>query len=114
MYISYPHTAAIFEKLAECYWQESLYEQKRENGKIHFGAIADCLRYRCEKSGIKRRTIHDIRRTVNSEMRTSGVSSVVAASLLGHTEKVNRKNYTYDLSSIDKKKEIVSNLYKAM
>lgn len=47
-------------------------------------------------------------------MRTSGVSSVVAASLLGHTEKVNRKNYTYDLSSIDKKKEIVSNLYKAM
>lgn len=85
-----------------------------ENGKIHFGAIADCLRYRCKKSGIKRRTIHDIRRTVNSEMRTSGVSSVVAASLLGHTEKVNRKNYTYDLSSIDKKKEIVSNLYKAM
>lgn len=28
--ISYPHTAAILEKLAECYWQESLYEQKRE------------------------------------------------------------------------------------
>ena len=30
LHISYPHTAAILEKLAECYWQESLYEQKRE------------------------------------------------------------------------------------
>lgn len=28
--ISYPHTAAILEKLAEYYWQESLYEQKWE------------------------------------------------------------------------------------
>lgn len=30
LHISYPHTAAILEKLAKCYWQESLYEQKRE------------------------------------------------------------------------------------
>ena len=30
LHISYPHTAAILEKLAECYWKESLYEQKRE------------------------------------------------------------------------------------
>ncbi len=28
--VSYPHTAAILEKLSECYKEESLYEQKRE------------------------------------------------------------------------------------
>ena len=28
--IAYPHTAAVLEKLADSYWQESLYEQKRE------------------------------------------------------------------------------------
>ena len=28
--ISYPYTAAILEKLADCYQQESLYEQKSE------------------------------------------------------------------------------------
>lgn len=30
LHISYPHTTAILEKLAECYWRESSYEQKRE------------------------------------------------------------------------------------
>ena len=28
--LSYPHTAAVLEKLSDCYRQESLYEQKSE------------------------------------------------------------------------------------
>ena len=28
--LSYPRTAAVLEKLSDCYWQESLYEQKSE------------------------------------------------------------------------------------
>jgi len=30
MRITHPQTAAILDKLADSYWQESLYEQKRE------------------------------------------------------------------------------------
>ncbi len=39
------------------------------------------------------------------------MSSVVAASLLGHTEQVNDRNYTYDTSNMEYKHEIVSNIY---
>lgn len=40
-------------------------------------------------------------------MRCNGVSITAAASLLGHTEKVNVENYTYDILSIEEKKKIV-------
>lgn len=82
-----------------------------QNGKIHSTAIDHCLRYRCKKIGIPEKSIHAIRRTLNSALKTAGVSSVVAASLLGHTEQVNDRNYTYDTSNMEYKHEIVSNLY---
>ncbi len=36
-----------------------------------------------------------------------GVSVTVAASLLGHTEEVNTNNYTYDVTSLETKKNFV-------
>lgn len=56
-------------------------------------------------TGIK--SIHAIRRTVNSRMKHNGVSSTIASSLLGHTERVNEQNYTYDLSELAEKREII-------
>lgn len=82
-----------------------------QDGKIHSTSIDHCLRYRCNKLGIPEKSIHAIRRTLNSTLRTAGVSSVVAASLLGHTEEVNEQNYTYDVSEMEYKHDIVSNLY---
>ena len=81
------------------------------NGKIHSASIDHCLRYRCKKLCIPEKSIHAIRRTLNSTLKTAGVSSVVAASLLGHTEEVNNQNYTYDVSEMEYKHDIVSNLY---
>ncbi len=43
-------------------------------------------------------------------MRCSGVSSTAAASLLGHTEEVNNTNYTYDITNMDYKMEIVERI----
>lgn len=82
-----------------------------QDGKIHSVSIDHCLRYRCKKLGIPEKSIHAIRRTLNSTLRTAGVSSVIAASLLGHTEEVNEQNYTYDVSEMEYKHDIVSNLY---
>ena len=47
-------------------------------------------------------------------MRCNGVSSVVAASLLGHSPEVNQKYYTFDVSTIKEKTDIVSNITKNM
>lgn len=59
------------------------------NGRLHARSISHCMRYRCHKAGIDEKGIHALRRTLNSKMKCAGVSSVVTASLLGHSEKVN-------------------------
>ena len=57
------------------------------------------LRFRDHKS------IHAIRRTINSYLRFDGVSATEAGSIIGNTPKVNDAHYTYDIQDITKKKE---------
>ena len=83
-------------------------------GNAHCKTISDCIRNKCIQIGIPTKGIHSVRRTVNSKMRCSGVSSTVAASLLGHTEEVNNANYTYDITNMDYKMEIVKKMNKIM
>lgn len=59
------------------------------------------------------KSIHAIRRTFNSKMKCNGVSTTVASSLLGHTERVNEQNYTYDVSELADKKLIVNAIVTA-
>lgn len=42
-----------------------------------------------------------------TSMRCSGVPASIAASLFGHTEKLNDENYTYDISSMEMKEKIL-------
>ena len=63
-------------------------------------------------TGIK--SIHAIRRTVNSRLRNSGVSGMMASSLLGHTELVNNMNYTYDMTSLQQKKVAIEEIVTQM
>lgn len=82
-----------------------------ENGRIHSRTISDCVRNRTmSKEFCNAKSIHAIRRTLNSNLRCSGMSATVAASLLGHTEKVNEENYTYDVSNMDYKTAIISGI----
>lgn len=53
-------------------------------------------------------SIHAQRRTINSRMENAGVSATVRASLLGHTERTNISNYSYDVSSLDYKRDALS------
>ena len=85
------------------------------NGQVHGKTISDCMRNKCIQIGMEQtKGIHAIRRTVNSKMRCAGVSSTVAASLLGHTEEVNNLNYTYDVTGMEYKMEVVENINKEM
>ncbi len=81
-----------------------------ENGRIHARVISDCMRNKCIQAGIQTKSIHALRRTLNSKMRCEGVSSIVASSILGHTEKVNNSNYTYDVSDNQYKINVMSNI----
>ena len=74
------------------------------NGRVHCRRISDCARNRTmSKEFSKPKSIHAIRRTVNSELRCKGVPAVVAASLIGNTERVNESNYSYDISGMEYK-----------
>ena len=79
-----------------------------KEGRIHSQVISSCIKNKCGQLGIEKVGIHACRRTVNSKMRCNGVSSIVAASLLGHTEQVNDQYYTFDVTSIKEKADIVS------
>lgn len=84
------------------------------SGRIHASVISSCSKNKCRQIGISEKGIHAYRRTINSKMRCNGVSSVVAASLLGHSPEVNQKYYTFDVSTIKEKTDIVSNITKNM
>lgn len=78
------------------------------NGRVTKSKISDAMRNHTmsdDYSGIK--SIHSIRRTINSKMRCSGVSATVASSLIGNSERVNDRNYTYDLLGIAEKRLII-------
>lgn len=85
-----------------------------ENGRIHAPVISSCLKNKCKQIGITEVGIHAYRRTLNSKMKCDGVSTTVAASLLGHTEEVNDKYYTFDVTDIKNKATIVAHINKEM
>lgn len=81
-----------------------------EKGRIHAPVISSCAKNKCRQIGITEKGIHAFRRTLNSEMRHNGVSSTVAASLLGHTESVNETYYTFDVSNMNEKRVIIEQI----
>lgn len=77
-------------------------------GRVYASRISDCAVNNTTTAEFhNKKSIHAIRRTLNSNMKCAGVSGTVAASLLGHTEKVNEENYTYDVSSMEEKSKFM-------
>ncbi len=107
-----PLTAAmsnLFRRIAEAeknagYSKDTEFVFINGDGRIKSVNIDRCLERKCKQAGIERKTIHDIRRTVNSALRGIGVTAPVAASLMGHTPEVNENYYTYDTSELESKR----------
>ena len=85
-----------------------------EKGMIHKRVIGECARNKSLQVGIDVKSVHSFRRTVNSTMKMQGVSSTVASAIIGNTVEVNENYYTYDLSDIQEKKEILERANEAM
>lgn len=81
-----------------------------ENGRIHAPMISSCSKTKCRQLGIDEKGIHAYRKTINSKMRCEGVSSTVAAAILGHTKEVNEQYYTFDVTDMEEKSRIVSKI----
>ena len=79
-----------------------------ESGRVRAKKISNCINnYTKTKEFSSVKSIHAVRRTINSNMRCNGVSATVAAAILGHSEKVNEMNYTYNMFSMDEKRKIL-------
>ena len=69
--------------------------------------IGDCMRRVTNSIGLHGGSITALRKTINSNLRSSGVPVTIVASMLGHTTDVNEQYYTYDTSNLEEKKAIV-------
>lgn len=94
------------EEIKRCFLTEFVFSDV--DGRVHARKISECIRnMTMTKEFEHTKSIHAIRRTLNSNLRSNGVPVTVAAALLGHTERVNEENYTYDVSSIYEKMKII-------
>lgn len=91
-------TEERFEYLCE-------YVFANEKGRIHKRAMGDCARNKSYQVGLKTKSIHAYRRTINSRMKANGISTEAAAAIMGHTEDVNNSAYSYDPTDMDYKRD---------
>jgi integrase len=114
----FPLTDEIRDLLAEIYVRETEYGYlcewvfANESGRIHCLQISSCAQAKCRQIGIAKKGIHAYRRTLNSKMKCAGVPTTVAAAILGHTEEVNEEYYTFDVTTMEEKQKIISEINK--
>lgn len=91
------------------YGFDSEYVFSGEKGRIHFMQISDCVRTKVKQIGVEdNKGAHALRRTFNSKLRCNGVSGTVASSIIGNSERVNDEHYTYDVSHMDYKNDMMT------
>ena len=80
----------------------------RKDGSRYTGHTISCaVVRRAEEAGIGGTSIHEIRRTVSSMLRTILPVKTVA-NLLGHLEQTNEEHYNYDMMEMSEKKRALS------
>ena len=97
------------QKVQEKYGKTGDYVFSTKHGSSTNRQISDYLQNKRLQYKISQPvSIHAERRTLNSRMAAQGVSTAMRASLLGHTPRVNQRNYTYDMMSMAEKLEVVA------
>lgn len=79
-----------------------------KNGRVHGTTIGNCAQRKSKQAKIKNLGLHAYRRTINSLLKNAGVSTTVAASMLGHSDYVNYNNYTFDVSGMEYKRMMLA------
>ena len=80
-----PDTAKRLEewrrRRAECRF---VFRNEDEPERAHYGRIRDRFDAAVKRSGVRRYTLHDLRRTVGTRLAAAGINQKVAAAFLGH------------------------------
>lgn len=81
------------------------------DGRVNSHSISCAMTRRCADAEIDKRSIHAIRRTVSSHLRTTLPKSTVA-NMLGHLPETNDKHYNYDVTPTETKVTSLTEMYK--
>lgn len=105
---------ALFKKIKEVhkkYGITSEYVFPNEEGSVNSHTITCAMSRRCKDAGIDTRSIHAIRRTVSSHLRTV-LPIATVANMLGHLEETNNKHYNYDVTEDNIKVNCLKEMYQ--
>ena len=81
------------------------------DGRVNSHTISCAMSRRCEDAGIDKRSVHAIRRTVSSHLRTT-LPKATVANMLGHLPETNDKHYNYDVTPTETKVTSLNEMYK--
>lgn len=82
-----------------------------KEGRVNSHTITCAMTRRCSNAGIPKRSIHAIRRTVSSHLRTV-LPIATVANMLGHLEETNDRHYNFDVSTVETKVTCLQEMYK--
>lgn len=113
----FPMTKAmkeLFERIREVHKKYGITSEfvfANKEGRVNSHTITCAMTRRCMDANIDVKSIHAIRRTISSHLRTIlPIASV--ANLLGHLEETNEKHYNYDVLTQKIKLECVTQMYE--
>lgn len=89
----------------------SEYVFANKDGRVNSHTISCAMTRRCKDAGIDTRSIHAIRRTVSSHLRTV-LPIATVANMLGHLEETNEKHYNYDITTDEIKVNCLKEMYQ--
>lgn len=81
-------------------------------GRVHSTAIVMMANRVSKKAGVSLKSIHAYRKTLSSNLQALNVAPKVVASMLGQSERVNKKCYSYDTTNMDYKQDKLSEVNK--
>ena len=70
--------------------------------------VSNCCFRETARAGFDKQSIHAIRRTFSSNLHKQGIPDATICLLLGHTEKVNKEHYDYDVTTLQEKLSAIS------
>ena len=104
----------LFERIREVHKKYGITSEfvfANKEGRVNSHTITCAMTRRCMDANIDVKSIHAIRRTISSHLRTMlPIASV--ANLLGHLEETNEKHYNYDVLTQKIKLECVTQMYE--
>lgn len=81
------------------------------DGRILAPHVSNCCFRETVRAGFEKQGVHALRRTVSSNLHKLGVPDATICLILGHTEKVNKEHYDYDVTSLQEKLSAMTALY---